>query len=151
MTNLLKSAFLCCPVFFLTACGGFTELDSVANVAVCNLPTIGAAGITPDRTMYAKAGGNLSCSGSLENGICYGGYAIRSGKSGDGCIDLNTNEASPQTDEACVAGVRRTPVAAPRCGRVRVHSRREASVAVWWPSGEPIDRSPSGERSTKRG
>ena len=24
-------------------------------------------------------------------------------------------------------------------------------MAVWWPSGEPIDRSPSGERSTKRG
>ena len=92
MTNLLKSAFLCCPVFVLAACGGFTELDSVANVAACNLPTIGAARITPDRTMYAKAGGNLSCGGRLENDICYGGYAIRPGKSGDGCIDLNTNE-----------------------------------------------------------
>ena len=39
-----------------------------------------------------------------------------------------TNEASPQTDEACVAGLRRTPVAAPLCGRIRVHSRLEASV-----------------------
>ena len=60
------------------------------------------------------------------------------------------SEASPQSDEECVASVRRTPAVAPLCGGTRVHSRIEASVAVGWPSGEPVDRSPSRERSTKR-
>ena len=66
----------------------------------------------------------------------------------------SASEAAPQTDEACGAHddgrLSRTPVAAPRCGRIRVHSRCEASVAVGWPNGEPIDRSPEDERSTKR-
>ena len=47
--------------------------------------------------------------------------------------------------------LRRTPVAVPSADRVRVHSRTKASVAVCWPSGEPIDRSPADERSTECG
>ena len=53
---------------------------------------------------------------------------------------------------ACRSGhlltVGRTPAAAPSAARGRVHSRTVAALAIDWPMGEPIDRSPSHEGST---
>ena len=40
-------------------------------------------------------------------------------------------------------------ITVPLCGRIRVHGRRWASVAIGWRCGEAIDRSPDDNDSTK--
>ena len=98
MVNKSETAFRWIVVLFLTACAGCAQLnsdDSDVNM-LANCSHKGAYTTAAGRVCVTS--GNLYCGGSLLNGVCYGGYAVRAGLRGGGWVDSNTCEFDIRED-----------------------------------------------------